>query len=232
VASHAWRAHASGGLAPRYITVSGLRHVVEGFPWISDRPPSPPVDVSGVEERIARIHRGWAVILERAPRFGTWVASTAAGCLLLEPSGKHDAQSGSSYDHPGLIAFEPPDSAEFCGEILVHECAHQHMLAYTMVTPLVDPASQETYYSPIKRAHRTLDRVLSGAHAVGNMILYYDDLRQGGPLSQSSQKRFERHVRWFNDDYRLALDHSTSLTEAGRILWGSLCESVDLAVGR
>jgi hypothetical protein len=30
-----WTAVASGGLAPRYVTVSGLRHSVEGFPWIS-----------------------------------------------------------------------------------------------------------------------------------------------------------------------------------------------------
>jgi HEXXH motif-containing protein len=233
-----WVAFASGGLAPRYITVSGLRHSVEGFPWISGAPPldadtntvdkQPPPGTA--ESSITSIRRGWQVIVDHTPVYGSWVANTATGCLLIDSSGTHSAQSGSSYDHPGLVAIEPPECPLFCGEILVHECSHQQLLIYSMVAPLVMPGSQEMYYSPIKRAHRSIDRVLTGAHAVGNMIVYYATLHQAMTLDQRSQERFDRHQQWFSQDYRLALDRSESLTEAGRTLWRSLCKAVDCAM--
>ncbi len=150
--------------------------------------------------------------------------------MLIESDGKHAAQSGSSYDHPGLIAIEPPECPFFCGEILVHECSHRQLLIYTMVAPLVRPDTSETCYSPIKRATRSIDRVLTGAHAVGNMIIYYATLRQTTDLDLPSQERFEQHCKWFSQDYRPALDASQSLTEAGRTLWDSLCGAVDCAL--
>jgi hypothetical protein len=234
-----WCAFTSGGLCPRYITVSGLRHSVEGFPWISSTPPQVasfnPVDqwpLPGTAgNAINSVRQGWEVIINHAPVYGAWVANTASGCLLIDPSGTHSAQSGSSYDHPGLIAIEPPECPLFCGEILVHECSHQQLLIYTMVAPLVMPGSKETSYSPIKRAHRSIDRVLTGAHAVGNMIVYYATLRQTMELDPCSQQRFDRHRDWFSQDYRPALDRSESLTEAGRTLWNSLCTAVDCATG-
>jgi HEXXH motif-containing protein len=226
-----WTAYASGGLAPRYVTASGLRHSVEGFPWIPAPPPLDAVERPGAADpRIATIREGWRRILDLTPAYGAWVASTAAGCLLLDPNGRRTAQSGSSYDHPGLIAIEPPDCPTFCGEILVHECSHQHLLVYGMVAPLVTPGSEETSYSPIKRAHRTIDRVLTGGHAVGNMIIYYATLRRTAELDPASQERFDRHCTWFADDYRPALNRSNSLTEAGRALWSSLCKAVDCAM--
>ena len=232
-----WTALPSGGLAPRYVTVSGLRHSVEGFPWIADAPPqianngtaSARLDVENASRRITSIQQGWNVIINHTPIYGAWVASTSAGCLLIEPSGSPLAQSGSSYDHPGLIAIEPPESPVFCGEILVHECSHQQLLIYGMVAPLVTPGSQEQYYSPIKRATRPIDRVLTGAHAVGNMIIYYATLRQSMDLDSLSADRFHQHRKWFAEDYRPALDRSQSLTEAGRTLWASLCSAVDSA---
>ncbi|HUB81295.1 MAG TPA: HEXXH motif-containing putative peptide modification protein [Bryobacteraceae bacterium] len=229
-----WAVFASGGLAPRYVTATGLRHSVEGFPWISGTVSGstdsgwPPRSVPA--RRIANIANGWRTILTHAPLFGGWVADTACGCLLIEPSGTHSAQSGSSYDHPGLIAIEPPECPFFCGEILVHECSHQQLLIYSMVAPLVERGSRETYYSPIKRATRSIDRVLTGAHAVGNMVRYYATVRQSVPLDRASQERFERHHKWFQEDYRPALDASQSLTPAGRLLWTSLCRAVDEAM--
>ena len=229
-----WTACASGGLAPRYVTISGLRHSVEGFPWIStgisaDTPASAIDRSRGADPRIQTIHRAWQTILERAPVFGLWIASTAQGCLLLDSNGSKVSQSGSSFDHPGLIAMEPPDCPIFCGEILVHECAHQQLLVYSLIAPMVNAGSQEMYYSPIKRANRSIDRVLTGAHAVGNMILYYAELSRTMTFDRPTQLRFDQHKKWFAEDYRPALDRSESLTEAGRALWNSLAQAVDVA---
>ncbi len=225
-----WTVYATGGLAPRYATYSGLRHSVEGFPWISQAPPVENPKRPTADPRIGIIHRGWEVILDRTPIYGSWVAATAAGCLLIDPSGTHAAQSGSSFDHPGLIAIEPPECPVFCGELLVHECSHQHMLVYTMIAPLVTAGSTEAFFSPIKRATRSVDRVLSGAHAVGNMIIYYATLRCTGPLDQGSQQRFDQHCKWFAEDYRPSLDRSETLTAAGRAFWDLLCQAVDSAL--
>jgi HEXXH motif-containing protein len=225
-----WTAYASGGLAPRYVTASGLRWSVESFPWISDPPPLNAVDrPGGPDARITAIHEAWRKILEFSPVYSAWVASTAAGCLLLDPSGKGTAQFGSSYDYPGLIAIEPSDSPIFSSEILVHECSHQHLLVFGMVAQLVTPDSDEMSYSLIKRAYRTMDRVLTGGHAVGNMIIYYASLRRKMELHTASRKRFDQYCTWFADDYRPALNQSKSLTEAGRTLWSSLCRAVDSA---
>jgi HEXXH motif-containing protein len=221
-----------GGLAPRYVTVTGIRHSVEGFPWIASTPQSawhePQRDAAS--RQIESIQQGWKVIVNHVPAYGAWVADTAAGCLLIESSEAGSAQSGSDYDHPGLIAIEPPECPLFCGEILVHECSHQQLLVYTMVAPLVTRGTQEMYYSPIKRANRPIDRVLTGAHAVGNMIVYYATLRQTMQLDPRSQDRFDRHRQWFSEDYRPALDRSQSLTEAGREFWAGLCKAVDFAL--
>jgi len=235
-----WAVFATGGLAPRYVTATGLRHSQEGFPWISagaggsagNQTDSgwPPNAVPS--RRIASIAQGWKTIVTHTPMYGGWVADTAVGCLLIEPSGTHTAQSGSSYDHPGLIAIEPPECPLFCGEILVHECSHQQLLIYSMVAPLVTRGTQEMYYSPIKRATRSIDRVLTGAHAVGNMIRYYAVLRQTTELDPQSQERFDRHCQWFAEDYRPAIDGSQSLTEAGRLLWTTLCQAVDTAMAQ
>jgi HEXXH motif-containing protein len=226
-----WTAYASGGLAPRYVTAGGLRNAVEAFPWISGTPPLAVMErPNTADARIATIHRGWRVILDRTPVYRSWVASTAAGCLLLDPNGSGNPQSGSSDDHPGLIAIDPPDCPIYCGEMLVHECSHQHLQIYAMVAPLVTAGSSEMYYSPIKRARRTIERVLCGAHAVGNMILYYTALRRSMTLDRASQERFDQQRSWFAEDYRPALDRSESLTEAGRTLWGSLCNAVDRAL--
>jgi HEXXH motif-containing protein len=82
-------------------------------------------------------------------------------------------------------------------------------------------------YSPIKRAHRSIERVMCGAHAVGNMIIYYATLRRSITLDRASQERFDQQRCWFAEDYRPALERSKSLTEAGRALWDSLCNAVD-----
>jgi hypothetical protein len=228
-----WTAHASGGLAPRYVTISGMRHATEGFPWISAKPPLTPTDtVKSADSAIAVIHQAWQLILKQAPVFGLWIAGTAEGCLLLDHSGSEVAQSGSSFDHPGLIAIEPPACPIFCGEVLVHECSHQQLLIYTMIAPMVKPGSHEMHYSPIKRAKRPIGRVLTGAHAVGNMLLYYAALISTIKLDRASQERFGRHHKWFVEDYRPALDTSESLTDAGRVLWVSLVEAVDRAMPR
>lgn len=225
-----WFAHAGGGLAPRYVTASRLTHHVEGFPWIAYGPGPGHDHASRRDDDVRRIEvigEGWRIIRYEAPQYAYWVASTASGCLLLDPSGDHQAQSGSCYDHPGLIAIEPPDCPVYCGELLVHECSHQNMLAYMMVAPLTRPGSEETHFSPIKRLHRTVDRVLTGAHAVGNMILYYRTLAAQRTLDPASQERMALLERWFREDYAPALNASQSLTEAGGVFWDSLHGAVE-----
>lgn len=223
-----WAVHGTDSVAPRYVTSSGIRHAVEGFPWVASSPDPGLCAEPRVSDasRIVFIREGWDLIVKAVPEYAYWVANTALGCLLLDESGTHEAQSGSSHDHPGLIAIEPPPSAAYCGELLVHECSHQHMLAYMMAVPLVTPGSIETSWSPIKRMDRTIDRVLTGGHAVGNMVLYYESLRRKAVLDNASHQRLELHRQWFEDDYAPTLEKSPVLTPIGKLFWSTLCAAV------
>lgn len=226
-----WRSQPTSGRAPRYVTATEFSGNVERFPWMPTRPPTAsPYPPSVTSTEIATIGGSWQLIAEKAPVYSSWVASTAVGCALLKPSGRGH-QSASSSDRPGLIAIEPPACPVFCGEMLVHECSHQQLLAYTSLVPLVNAESEETCYSPIKRSRRPLLNVLFGAHAVGNMILYYAELQRRMELDEASVGRFRAQCTWFAKDYRVALGESQSLTGAGRLLWSRLCEVVDEQLG-
>jgi HEXXH motif-containing protein len=223
----AWRSQPSGARAPRYVTATGFCGSVERFPWLAAKPqPAPIGPMLETSTAVASLRGGWQLIAEKVPLYSAWVMSTAVGCSLLAPSGRGH-QSASSSDHPGLLAIEPPACPVFCGEMLVHECSHQQLLAHASFAPLVNAGTEETCYSPLKHSPRPLLNVLFGGHAVGNMILYYAELQRNMELDEASRGRFKAQCTWFAEDYRLALDQSQSLTRTGRLLWRQLCDVVD-----
>lgn len=226
-----WTSQPTTARAPRYVTATDFCGAVERFPWLTTPPQPAAVSPSSVRSAdLSTICGSWQLIARGAPAYSSWLASTAVGCALLKPRGG-GPQSASSSDHPGLIAIEPPACSVFCGEMLVHECSHQQLLAYTSFAPLVNSGSDETCYSPIKRSSRPLRNVLFGGHAVGNMILYYAELRRTLILDEASTGRFRAQCAWFTEDYRVALGKSRSLTSAGRLLWSRLCDVVDEKLG-
>jgi len=225
-----WRSQPSGTRAPRYVTATDFCGAVERFPWLATK--SQPATISpssATSKNVATICASGRLIAEKVPAYSSWITTTAVGCALLKPSGRGH-QSASSSEHPGLVAIEPPDCSIFCGEMLVHECSHQQLLAYAAFAPLVIPGSDETCYSPIKRARRPLLNVLFGGHAVGNMILYYAELQRSMDLDEASRGRFRAQRTWFARDYRTPLEQSQSLTGAGRLLWSRLCDTIDAQV--
>lgn len=197
-----WWSEASGAPSPQYVTATGFSGAIEQFPWTAPRPSSAPMHRANTSTNAAAIRKGWQLVAENASTYCSWITSTAAGCALLEPSGR-GPQSASSSDHPGLLATEPPQCATFCAEMLVHECSHQHLLAYASLAPLVDMGSPETAYSPIKGSRRPLLNSLFGGHAVGNILLYYLALRRTMTLDEQSNERFKAHRSWFAEGYLL-----------------------------
>jgi HEXXH motif-containing protein len=231
-----WLSMGTGLVAPAYVVWTGMlnNRDEDVFCWVAGSPTGGSFAheqgrIDGAKRMLAD---GFEVISSRAPRFVDWVASGLSGVILVDSPDPTISTSGSSSDHPGLVALQSDNPAIKVGEDLVHECAHQHLYAYSLLNPLAEPGTEDCFYSPVKRERRSVGRVLEAAHAIGNMILYYEDLRDDGGLSKSSSERLELLNFWFYSDYCAGLDGAASLTSAGRAVWNALKASVGERQGR
>lgn len=223
-----WPTLSTDRVAPAYLIASDIWHGREGYPWTPEppsawRPAGPQVQTPDPSV----IQQGWDLVLSAAPEYGLWIAQTTIGVLVVGPSGPNHLTSGSSPDHPGLIAMSMPHDAISCGEVLVHESSHQHLMILKIASPLVEHGSDEESYSPIKGLTRPIERVLIGAHAVGNMVIYHRLLEGRGASGPEAARRLAVLTEWFEADYRPALDQAKSLTASGQAVWRSLVSTVD-----
>ncbi len=85
--------------------------------------------------------------------------------------------SASNFYLPGISQITVPATLSETIEMLVHECSHQYfnlaMKFGSMQTP-----DAPSYYSPLTKSERPLDRILIGYHAFGNVQLIYDALKR------------------------------------------------------
>ncbi|MGH8031323.1 MAG: aKG-HExxH-type peptide beta-hydroxylase [Luteimonas sp.] len=222
-----WNVSLTGAAGPRYMMESLSRNSVSGFPWpaIGSMRATPSAQ-SNIGAKVTRIREACQLITAHGGEYASWVASTAAGCMLLDDGGLNLAANNSGYEYPGLIAINPPDSALHCSEILVHESSRQQLLAYMMVAALVEDGKNEIFYSPLKRSYETIGRMLISAHVTGNIVLYYRELERSILLDSAARERYAMHRIWFAEHYVRGLSESWSLTEAGRALWQRLQATV------
>jgi HEXXH motif-containing protein len=65
-------------------------------------------------------------------------------------------------------------------EMLVHEASHQHYFLAESLGPVGDGSDPTTYYSPLVREQRPIERILLAYHAVANILLFYDAYEAAG----------------------------------------------------
>ncbi len=222
-----WPVRRTGHLGARYIISTRFLPPGGDFQWpLQDEGADVDADMAELSAHDAAVVRGaWEVLLAGSERYTLWVARSASGILFHRPIRPNVNQSGTSSAFPGLLQVSRHEDPTILGEILVHECSHQYLSLLRDFGPLADEAAGETSFSPIKKMDRPIDKVLVGAHAVGNMILYYRDLHARG-MGGHVRDRYDVLVGWFEDDYRPALDGAKTLTEGAAALWRNLAAAV------
>lgn len=223
----AWQAYNEVDGVPFYLIDAGIVISKESFPWIADYPDAiaRSRDNPSIADDKNKILEGWKVLTDYAPIYKEWVASTMHGGLLVENQDALINTSGSSCYFPGLVYLQAASPTKI-GECLVHECAHQHFYAYSLLAPMVEENSSEQFFSPIKHCERKLYNILLAAHAVANIIKYYDEISDHISLDEADQGKHKMLREWFDSDYCAALNVASSLTESGQRFWATTKEIV------
>jgi HEXXH motif-containing protein len=92
--------------------------------------------------------------------------------------------------------------------------------------PVQDPASNESFYSPVKGTKRPLCMILLAYHAFANVVLFYRACLDAGIAeAEQCKHNIARHL----PELRLmeqSLGSSRGLTESGRLLFDPLAELI------
>jgi hypothetical protein len=164
----------------------------------------------------ATLAQALQLILHYHPSGMTWITAVLRGIIFVTTA-DGSTTSGSSPNQPGLIFVSHPIQAEHLAAQLVHECAHQyfHLTAHHLSLTTGNPADMA--YSPFKRTHRPLDRVLLAFHAAVNIKHLTGAMLSAGV--QSDYISTEDAQLCIDIEQMLASLHANpGLTDAGREL--------------
>lgn len=211
-----------------YVARTLTASATHGFPWpwfdgvpIARRHQ----DVAGAEAH-AVVAGAYDVLRAIGGETDAWVRGALSGLLLLQGKGLNTGRASSSADFPGLLALDPPMDAVHCAELIVHEASRQYANAFLLVASLLEEGREAAFYSPLKRSYETFGRVLLGAHAVGNVLLFYAQLERVQELNEAATDRRDILKIWFESHYMRALDSCAVLTPAGQRFWRTLRSSL------
>ena len=224
----AWPVGRIGNDQRFYIVRTGVRNASHGFPWPDQelKPLPQVVDETAMETVVRRIEAAHVLLARVSDEHLQWVRGGLAGYLLLAGPGLNDARAHGSSAFPGLLALDPPDDPVQCAELIVQEASRQYVAAFLMVAALLRENQEAAFYSPLKRSYETMGRVIIGAHAAGNVLLFQQHLARTRRLDKAAMDRRDMQRIWFESHYMCALDECTNLTVAGSRFWTRLRSSV------
>jgi HEXXH motif-containing protein len=156
-------------------------------------------------------------VAEYAPDYVDWVES-ATTVLVPCRAPEEMMLSGSSNTLPGLIRITAQRPAETTAEMLVHEASHQYLHAALRVAPVDDGSDSETYYSPVKKEFRPLDKILTAYHAFANVEFFYATALENGWRPSERELQATRTVSEELDMLEPPLRENSALTTLGRAL--------------
>lgn len=174
-------------------------------------------------------HDGFAVLEQNAPQYIPWIERVLCGIVVCPKEIQYRLVSGSWEDVPGFVHMSSPHGGIDIAEILVHECAHQYFYMLQWVGPVDDSTDHRTYWSPPIRKERPLSRILMAYHALANVQLLYEAVRQ----NKANNPQDIQYVMANEPDLQAAiaaldepLRDNPALTSLGRGLYYPLAESI------
>ncbi|GGX41932.1 hypothetical protein GCM10007385_06870 [Tateyamaria omphalii] len=191
----------------------------------NDGEPAVPLDLSKVDNYgwAAEVSEGIGLMSTVNPDYEIWVRRLL-NTLILTGRLENRTCSGSWSDTSGTVYMSQPNSLLEVGEVLIHECAHQHFHLACRVFPMKTETENGRYFSPPVGRDRPLDMILIAYHAFANVLTYYEcafDMSLGDQLSHNRYKSFSEEVAVL-ESY---LDNNKGLSELGRTIFSNLRQS-------
>ena len=178
------------------ITVVETRQSVESL--CGDGVPALPLDpeCSGNFGWAAEISEGLRQMARIDPAYDIWVRRVLKTLVVTERL-PHRTCSGSWLDTSATVYMSQPGAPLDVGEVLIHECAHQHFHLASRVAPMKAPGESGRYFSPPVGRERPLDMILIAYHAFANVLTYYEkafDMSLGDTVSRNRYASFREQV--------------------------------------
>jgi HEXXH motif-containing protein len=177
-----------------------------------------------IEAVIDNIASGIQFLAKASPEYLAWCEGVISDIVVLDGSdGK--LVSSSHAQAPGQLSISAPASPIALAERLVHESTHQYFHLAEEYGPVHDSSDKNSYWSPIAKRYRTVDRILWALHAFANIDLFYrqciEQRLDVDGYAGSSRIRHQREI----EELRIAVEQSGALTSVGNDLFEPLVES-------
>jgi hypothetical protein len=146
-----------------------------------------------------------------------WLTAATAVIVPMRNPGLDVVRSCSQATLPGLVWTDLLGGGVQILETVVHETAHNHLYIAEAEAPLVDPAHQGRYASPLRPEPRPLRGIMLACHALAYITAAFVDGRRAGYFDeQFPESTFADLVCRRDHAERTLTENCQHLTEHGR----------------
>jgi HEXXH motif-containing protein len=192
--------------------------------WAAD-PPTTPEAGDRLKEDILSFLRSVALADALLRRCMTWVTAVTSVAVPLRSVSPDQFRSVSSPDLPGVVALDLKPTAIVILEALVHESAHHYLYLCEAEAPLVDPAHEGKYRSPLRPEPRPLRGILLAYHALSFIGVLYADAEASGFLTEDEYQADRAQLQTMLDDAEATLfTHRRHLSPSGNTFLDATAE--------
>jgi HEXXH motif-containing protein len=186
----------------------------EEWSWAHHQPLAPE-EGAHLRHDVVRFLRAARALQQLHPDCSDWVTGVTKVVVPLYGTSGPRFRSGSSAALPGLVFTDIDGPITQVLESLVHESAHLWFCIAETECPLIDPAHDGRYRSPLRPDPRPLRGIFLAFHALAFMGAFYRDWAGVTPARDEALDELEA-VRSLRDDAAATLESARdALTDAG-----------------
>ena len=220
-----WTIIPSSEVVPFAIIDSGAVLEDLDFPDKNKSPNSRGRELSSpsLTKEVTHLQAACKLLADHSGVYYQWIKSYVKYCYLANLDQSSTDTSGTTHQQLGAIYLNIHPTVCLTAETLVHECSPLALYAACCLEPIVEPGSEEYFYSPVKRTARPLEMVFFAAHATVNVVRFLRDVKNSVGLLPQEQEELDRWESWLSSDYASAIRSAQTLTAFGRQIWAH-CE--------